>query len=72
LSITTVQITQPKSFTTIKKSFLINLRYIFEAQQGLAFARRRAIQEAKGSIIGFLDDDNLPDDNWIAAAYEFF
>jgi glycosyltransferase involved in cell wall biosynthesis len=48
------------------------LRYIFETQQGLAFARRRAIQEAKGSIIGFLDDDNLPDDNWITAAYEFF
>jgi glycosyltransferase involved in cell wall biosynthesis len=48
------------------------LRYIFETQQGLAFARRRAIQEAKGSIIGFLDDDNLPHDKWITAAYEFF
>ncbi|MEQ8962090.1 MAG: hormogonium polysaccharide biosynthesis glycosyltransferase HpsE [Coleofasciculus sp. C2-GNP5-27] len=47
------------------------LRYYFETQQGLAFARKRAIQEAKGTFIGFLDDDNLPTPDWIAAAYAF-
>jgi glycosyltransferase involved in cell wall biosynthesis len=47
------------------------LKYFFEPQQGLAFARRRAIQEAKSSLIGFLDDDNLPLPNWVAAAYHF-
>ncbi|MGB3510835.1 MAG: hormogonium polysaccharide biosynthesis glycosyltransferase HpsE [Microcoleaceae cyanobacterium] len=49
----------------------IPLRYIFEPEQGLAFARKRAFTEAKGELIGFLDDDNLPYENWIAAAYDF-
>lgn len=47
------------------------LQYCFEAQQGAAFARLRAVREAKGTLIGFLDDDNLPDPNWIAEAYSF-
>jgi glycosyltransferase involved in cell wall biosynthesis len=47
------------------------LRYIFEPQQGAAIARRRAIQEARGTLIGFLDDDNLPNSDWVAAAYAF-
>ncbi len=47
------------------------LRYYFEGQQGLAFARERAIQEAKGTFLAFLDDDNIPAIDWIAAAYEF-
>ncbi|MBW4650606.1 MAG: hormogonium polysaccharide biosynthesis glycosyltransferase HpsE [Kastovskya adunca ATA6-11-RM4] len=47
------------------------LRYGFEAQQGAAFARLRAVREAQGALIGFLDDDNLPNSDWIAAAYSF-
>jgi glycosyltransferase involved in cell wall biosynthesis len=47
------------------------LKYFFEPQQGLAFARQRAVIEAKGKFIGFLDDDNLPDSNWIRSAYNF-
>ncbi|AFZ55626.1 glycosyltransferase family 2 protein [Anabaena cylindrica FACHB-243] len=47
------------------------LEYYFEAEQGLAFARRCAIREAKSDLIGFLDDDNLPYPNWVAEAYKF-
>jgi glycosyltransferase involved in cell wall biosynthesis len=47
------------------------LKYCFEAEQGLAFARRCAIKEAKSDLIGFLDDDNLPYPHWIEAAYKF-
>lgn len=47
------------------------LRYCFEREQGAAFARRRAIVEARGELIGFLDDDNLPAPGWVAAAYAF-
>lgn len=47
------------------------LQYYFEPRQGASYARQRAIQEAKGSLIGFLDDDNLPSPNWVAAAYAF-
>ncbi|NJR16377.1 MAG: glycosyltransferase family 2 protein [Calothrix sp. CSU_2_0] len=62
-----------KVIKTYQQKFPTNqFKYIFESQQGVAYARRRAIQEAKGEIIGFLDDDNIPEDNWIAAAYQFF
>ncbi len=47
------------------------LRYFLETQQGASLARKRAIQEAKAELIGFLDDDNFPHENWVAEAYEF-
>ena len=47
------------------------LRYCFEPEQGLAFARQRAVEEAQGTLIGFLDDDVLPTSDWLAVAYSF-
>lgn len=49
----------------------VPLRYFFEAQQGIAYARNRAINEAWGELIGFIDDDNLPSPSWVANAYKF-
>lgn len=49
----------------------VPLHYYFEPKQGAAFARRRAFTEAKGELVGFLDDDNIPAQNWVAAAYAF-
>lgn len=47
------------------------LKYYFEEQPGAAFARQRAIREAQGVLIGFLDDDNLPTPNWVSSSYFF-
>ncbi|HBB34075.1 MAG TPA: glycosyl transferase [Cyanobacteria bacterium UBA8803] len=47
------------------------LKYYLEPKQGASFTRKRSIQEAQGYLIGFLDDDNLPESNWVAAAYAF-
>ena len=47
------------------------LKYCFEQQQGAAFARKKAINEANSPLIGFLDDDNLPNSYWVASAYNF-
>jgi glycosyltransferase involved in cell wall biosynthesis len=49
----------------------IALDYFFEARQGLAFARERAIQEAKGELVAFLDDDNIPAKDWVYQAVQF-
>ncbi|MGB3405552.1 MAG: hormogonium polysaccharide biosynthesis glycosyltransferase HpsE [Microcoleaceae cyanobacterium] len=49
----------------------VELKYYFEPEQGLAFARQRAINEAKGEFVGFLDDDNRPAPEWLVAAYQF-
>jgi glycosyltransferase involved in cell wall biosynthesis len=47
------------------------IHYYLEPQQGSAYARRRAVQEADSELIGFLDDDNIPALDWVAAAFAF-
>ncbi|MEM1254828.1 MAG: hormogonium polysaccharide biosynthesis glycosyltransferase HpsE [Cyanobacteria bacterium P01_H01_bin.21] len=41
------------------------LRYCFVPEQGAAFARQRAVTEAHGQIVAFLDDDNIPAYDWL-------
>lgn len=47
------------------------VRYEHEPRQGAAFARLRAIAVARGEWVGFLDDDNWPEPDWIAQAWDF-
>ena len=49
----------------------IPIRYIVETRQGAGFARQRAMYETHSPLVGFLDDDNIPDGYWVAAAYQF-
>lgn len=49
----------------------VPLRYAFETRQGAGYARQQAIHIARGPLVGFLDDDNLPSLGWVAAAYRF-
>ncbi|WP_315790565.1 hormogonium polysaccharide biosynthesis glycosyltransferase HpsE [Fischerella sp. JS2] len=48
-----------------------SLNYFLEPEQGVTFARLRAVREAKGQLIAFLDDDNLPAPNWVKEAVNF-
>ena len=41
-------------------------RHVLETQQGLDYARNRAISEARGDIIIFGDDDILVAPDWLA------
>lgn len=43
------------------------VRYVYEPLVGLNFARNRAIREARGEVIAFLDDDVVVDENWLSA-----
>jgi glycosyltransferase involved in cell wall biosynthesis len=52
-------------------TFSLPLCYSFEPRQGLAHARYRGVLEAKGELVGFIDDDNFPDQNWVLSAYRF-
>ena len=49
----------------------IPLRYAFEPKQGAAYARQTAIKLATSPMVGFLDDDTLPDMTWLISAYRF-
>ncbi|MGE5294772.1 MAG: glycosyltransferase [Solirubrobacterales bacterium] len=48
------------------------LRYIFEANQGLSHARNRAMKEAAGDVISYVDDDIKADAHWLSAIAEAF
>ncbi|MEH2373127.1 hormogonium polysaccharide biosynthesis glycosyltransferase HpsE [Nostoc sp.] len=54
---------------TCTQKFL--LRYFLEKKQGITFARMRAISEARGEFIAFVDDDNLPAPDWVFQSYTF-
>lgn len=43
----------------------VTVRYVFEGEIGLSVARNRAIREAKGEILCFLDDDAVPEPEWL-------
>ena len=47
------------------------LQYRFAAEQGAAFARQYAVELAKGELVAFLDDDNIPTNTWLSEAYQF-
>jgi glycosyltransferase involved in cell wall biosynthesis len=40
------------------------VRYVIESQLGSSYARNRAIAEARGDFIFFIDDDAIADTNW--------
>jgi glucosyl-dolichyl phosphate glucuronosyltransferase len=59
------------------KSFLnehsdLPFRYVFEPKKGLSNARNRGIEEAKGEIVLYLDDDAESEPNLISEMISFF
>jgi glycosyltransferase involved in cell wall biosynthesis len=44
------------------------MRYVFEKEQGISAARNRAIDEAKGDYLAFLDDECVVNRDWLMVA----
>jgi len=49
---------------------LPGLRYVMEKRPGLDFARNRAIVEARGALVAYLDDDVVTDTHWLDGLME--
>ena len=45
-------------------------RWFVEPRQNIALARNRAVFEARGRWIAFIDDDEVADENWLAAYWK--
>ena len=50
----------------------LNIRYIFEGQQGLSFARNKGIETATGKYVVFIDDDIRVTPQWLRTIYDTF
>jgi len=46
------------------------LRYEFEEEQGLSYARNRGVRSAQGQVVLFTDDDVCPEPNWLHRVLE--
>lgn len=53
--------------TSIASTSEVSIRYIFEPNQGLSFARNAGISNASGDIVAFVDDDINAEPGWLAA-----
>jgi glycosyltransferase involved in cell wall biosynthesis len=42
-----------------------NIRFITEKEHGLAYARNKGVELARGSIIAYTDDDCMVDKFWL-------
>lgn len=51
---------------------LVDFRYFIETQQGLSYARNRGVNESRGDILIFVDDDATVFENYLTAIDKFF
>lgn len=46
------------------------IRYVVEPEQNIALVRNRALAAADGDCIAFIDDDELPPDDWLLTCWQ--
>ena len=51
---------------------LLNIRYIFESNQGLSYARNAGIAASRGDIVAFIDDDERIVEEFVSAYIDLF
>ena len=47
----------------------LHVRYFVEPEQNIALARNRAIANTRGEYVALIDDDEFPDEFWLATLY---
>lgn len=57
---------------TFARTSPLQMRYVFEGEQGLNRARNRGVKEATGDILSFLDDDVVVTTNWLVEVKKAF
>lgn len=57
---------------TFAEASSFNVRYVFEMNQGLSYARNAGIRVAGGDIVAFTDDDVSVDPGWLCELQKIF
>jgi glycosyltransferase involved in cell wall biosynthesis len=50
----------------------ISISYYVEPEQNIALARNKAVENAMGDFIAFIDDDEVPSGNWLINLYKAY
>jgi len=50
----------------------IAVQYFIEPVQNISLARNKAIQNAKGNLIAFIDDDEYPEEDWLLNLFKSY
>lgn len=51
------------------KSSALRVRYVVEARQSIPLARNKAVENAAGDYVAFLDDDEFPSRRWLLTLF---
>jgi succinoglycan biosynthesis protein ExoM len=58
--------------TRYARSGRVPIDYDVEPQQNIALARNRAVANARGDLIAFVDDDEFPETDWLLRLYHTY
>lgn len=54
---------------SFRKNSKLDILYACEPDQNIAMARNKAVENARGDFIAFIDDDEIPSDRWLLTLY---
>lgn len=60
------------TIASIKEGSRLDIRYDCEPEKNFSLARNRAVGNAKGNLIAFIDDDEFPVSSWLLYLYEAY
>ena len=49
----------------VQRAFAIDVRYFVEREQNIALARNKAVANTRGDFVAFIDDDEIPGNDWL-------
>jgi glycosyltransferase involved in cell wall biosynthesis len=49
----------------MRLSSAVPMKYCFEPRQNIALARNKVVENAEGTFVAFIDDDEFPDPSWL-------
>jgi glycosyltransferase involved in cell wall biosynthesis len=61
-----------ETVSSIQKEFSLQIDYFVEPEQNFALVRNRAVKNAKGNLIAFVDDDEFPVKDWLFNLYKAY
>jgi succinoglycan biosynthesis protein ExoM len=54
-----------QTVSTFSRSSNVSVTYVVEPEQNIALARNRALAQATGDYVAFIDDDEVPGEGWL-------